>query len=105
MRLPGRLGFAALLASGALAAASLASAGNRPVNVKGCENAATGAIRLPPPNLRAAFNTSCNTTTRNPVPPERPISWNQPGPAGPAGPAGGDGKDGMSILSKRDKIS
>jgi hypothetical protein len=43
MRLPGLLGFAALLASAALAAATLASADQRPVNFAHARNGAPGA--------------------------------------------------------------
>jgi hypothetical protein len=64
--------------------------------INGCENVAFGTIRLlPSNNLPAPYNTSCNTTAKDPLLKEVPISWNQIGPAGPAGQAGAAGAQGQ----------
>src|SRR6202043_2088025 len=42
----------------------LASADSGTATYNGCENVATGIIRLLPSNLPAPYNTTCNTTTK-----------------------------------------
>jgi hypothetical protein len=61
MRLPGLLGFAALLASAALAAATLASADHRPVNFTYARNGAPGADETRGPAGAQALNGDATT--------------------------------------------
>lgn len=75
------------------------------VTYNGCENVATGAVRLLPSQLPPPFNTTCNTDTTNKLLKEMPISWNQTGPQGLPGTPGSNGtngingKDGTSVTS------
>ena len=100
MRSPTRLITAGLVVVGvAFGVTGLASADSGTVTYNGCENVATGIVRLLPSNLPAPYNNSCNTTTKNPFLLEKAISWNQAGPTGPAGapgPAGPAGPIGLT---------
>jgi hypothetical protein len=99
-RVAPRLAFAgapavlALLLAGSSAGLGARAAAS--VTYNGCENMATGIIRLLPSNLPAPYNTTCNTTTSNPLLKEVPISWNQIGPQGAAGPGGPPGPAGSA---------
>src|SRR3984893_5248153 len=95
MRSLSRLVVAGLVLIGvAFGVNGLASADSGTATYNGCENVATGIIRLLPSNLPAPYNTTCNTTTKNTWLVEKPITWNQTGPAGPAGAAGPAGPAG-----------
>ena len=85
MRSPSRIATAVLIAAAAFGVNGLASADSGTATYNGCENVATGIIRLLPSNLPAPYNTTCNTTTKSPLLLEKPITWNQTGPTGPAG--------------------
>jgi hypothetical protein len=85
------------IAAAGVGITSLASADSGTATYNGCENVATGIIRLLPSNLPAPYNTTCNTSTKFAWLAEKPITWNQtgtPGPAGPSGPAGTPGPGG-----------
>src|SRR2546423_1133794 len=61
----------------------------------GCQNLATGVIRLLPSNLPAPLNTTCNTAATNSLK-EVAISWNQVGPQGQRGATGAQGPVGAT---------
>jgi hypothetical protein len=61
----------------AFGATVLASADSGTITYNGCENVATGIIRVLPSNMPAPYNTACNVTTKNPWLLEKAISWNQ----------------------------
>jgi hypothetical protein len=98
MRRPSRLVTAvigtAMITAAGLGITGLASADSGTATYNGCENVATGIIRLLHSNLTAPYNTTCNTTTKNTWLVEKPITWNQTGPTGPAGSAGPAGPPG-----------
>jgi hypothetical protein len=75
---------------------TIASADTPPplVIYNGCQNLYTGVIRLLPSSLPAPLNTSCNTTTTNPLLKESAVTWNQLGPQGLKGDAGAAGAAG-----------
>jgi hypothetical protein len=86
MRSPTRLVTAGLVLVGvAFGVNAMASADSGTVTYNGCENVATGIVRLLPSNLPAPYNNSCNSTAKNPLLLEKAISWNQVGPAGRQG--------------------
>ncbi len=97
--LAGLRGRAGTLAVGAILSvfvATSAAADTGPTQFNGCENVATGTIRLLPSSLPAPLNTSCNTTTTNPLLKEVPITWNVVGPQGVPGPQGLPGPQGAT---------
>lgn len=82
-----------------LAVSQVASADTGSVTYNGCQNLYTGVVRLLPSQLPAPYNTTCNSTTTNKLMLERPISWNQIGPAGLVGPTGATGAQGAQGAS------
>jgi hypothetical protein len=64
-----------------------AEAGPSPTTYNGCENVATGAMRLLPSDLPPPLDTTCNTSTPGQQR-EVSVSWSQTGPQGPAGANG-----------------
>jgi hypothetical protein len=67
---------AATITAAGLGITGFASADSGTATYNGCENVATGVIRLLPSNLPAPYNTTCNTTTKSSWLAEKPITWN-----------------------------
>lgn len=88
----GGLGLVIVAGGVALAAGFMDSSGH----INACVNNSTGVVRLLPSQLPAPFNTSCNTSTTNPLLTESALQWNQVGPAGPQGPQGQAGPTGAT---------
>ena len=76
--------------------ATAASADSGSVTYNGCQNIATGNIRLLPSNYPAPYDKTCNTTAVNAWLKEQAISWNQIGPQGPQGVQGPKGDTGAT---------
>lgn len=88
--------FGLLIVGGVLGLGTALSADAAAVTYNGCQNLYTGVIRLLPSSLPAPLNSSCNTTTTDPLLKEVAISWNQVGPVGPQGPQGATGNTGAA---------
>jgi hypothetical protein len=85
---------AVLAVAGGTALAAGAIETNTPVVYNGCENVATGTIRLLPSSYPAPYDNTCYPSTAPKYLREIPISWNQVGPQGPAGAPGQAGIQG-----------